>query len=66
MTEKLATPIPQTRFYAQLIKASGQAPQWNFHKYLISKSGQVLSYPSSVEPMGRELTAAVEAALTAK
>ena len=66
MTEKLATPIPQNRFYAQLIKASGQAPQWNFHKYLISKSGQVLSYPSSVEPMGRELTAAVEAALMAK
>ena len=66
MTEKLATPIPQNPFYAQLIKASGQAPQWNFHKYLISRSGHVMSYPSSVEPMGRELTAAVEAALTAK
>lgn len=66
MTEKLATTIPQNPFYAQLIKASGKAPQWNFHKYLISKSGQVASYPSSVEPMGRELTAAVEAALTVR
>ena len=66
MTEKLATPILQNPVYAQLIKPSGKAPQWNFHKYLISKSGQVLSYPGIVEPMGRELTAAVEAALTAR
>lgn len=66
MSEKLATPIPQNPFYAQLIKASGQAPQWNFHKYLISKSGKVTSYESGVEPMGAELTAAIEAALAAK
>ena len=66
MTEKLATPIPQNPLYAQLIKISGQAPQWNFHKYLIGKSGKVSSYQSGVEPMGRELIAAVEAALAAK
>ena len=66
MTEKLATPIPQHPFYAQLIKASGQAPQWNFHKYLIDKSGAVKSYQSGVAPMGAELTAAVEAALAAR
>jgi glutathione peroxidase len=66
MTEKLATPIPQNPFYAQLIKASGKAPQWNFHKYLIGKSGKVTSYPSDIEPMSQELTTAVEAALAAK
>ena len=66
MTEKLATGIKQNPFYAQLIKASGQAPQWNFHKYLIDKSGKVTSYKSDVEPLGKELTAAVEAALAAR
>jgi glutathione peroxidase len=66
MTEKLSTPIPQNPFYAQLIKASGQTPQWNFHKYLIGKSGKVTSYSSNVAPMGRELTAAIDAAIAAK
>ena len=66
MTEKLGTPIAQNPFYAQLIKATGQAPQWNFHKYLIDKSGKAVSYKSGVEPMGRELTGAIEAALAAR
>lgn len=51
-------------FYTQLFQATKAAPQWNFHKYLISRDGrQVQSYASAVEPMGRELTAAIEAAL---
>jgi glutathione peroxidase len=51
-------------FYTQLFQATKVAPQWNFHKYLISRDGQrVQSYASAVEPMGRELTAAIEAAL---
>ncbi len=66
MTEKLGTTIAQNPFYAQLIKSTGQAPQWNFHKYLIDRSGKVASYKSGVEPLGRELTAAVEAALSAR
>ncbi len=66
MTEKLGTPITQHPLYAQLIKVTGQAPQWNFHKYLIHKSGKAVSYKSGVEPMGKELVAAIEAALTAR
>ena len=51
-------------FYTQLFNATKAAPKWNFHKYLISRDGkQVQSYASAVEPMGRELTAAIEAAL---
>ncbi len=51
-------------FYTQLFNATKAAPQWNFHKYLIGRDGkQVQSFGSAVEPMGRELTAAVEAAL---
>lgn len=50
--------------YAQLFQATKAAPQWNFHKYLIGRDGtQVQSYASAVEPMGRELGAAIEAAL---
>ncbi len=50
--------------YTQLFQATKAAPQWNFHKYLIGRDGQrVQSYASAVEPMGRELTAAIEAAL---
>ncbi|MCA3239318.1 MAG: glutathione peroxidase [Curvibacter sp.] len=50
--------------YTQLFQATKAAPQWNFHKYLISRDGQrVQSYASSVEPMGPQLTAAIEAAL---
>ncbi len=66
MTEKLATPIPQDPFYIKLIKASGQAPAWNFHKYLIDRSGRVTSFKSGVEPLGSELTSALERALSGK
>lgn len=37
---------------------------WNFEKFLIGKDGEVLGrYKSGVDPMGPELTAAIEAAL---
>jgi len=53
--------------YLQLRQATGVAPRWNFHKYLIGRDGRVIEqYPSATEPMGRTLTKAVEAALTAK
>ena len=43
-------------FFAKLIKSSGDVPKWNFHKYLVSKdTSQVLSYSSSVEPLGSDL-----------
>jgi len=54
----------RSALYTQLFHATKAAPKWNFHKYLIGRDGrQVQSFGSVVEPMGRELTAAVEAAL---
>ena len=48
-------------FFADLAKASGQAPQWNFHKYLIDRSGkQVASFVTRVEPGDPKLVAAIE------
>ena len=47
--------------YAQLAKATGDAPQWNFHKYLIDRSGtRVLSFGSRVKPDDRELVARID------
>lgn len=47
--------------YAQLARATGDAPQWNFHKYLIDRSGtRVLSFGSRVKPDDRELLARIE------
>ncbi len=40
------------------------APKWNFHKYLVGPDGALIAaFPSSVEPMSKTLTDAVEAAL---
>lgn len=40
---------------------------WNFEKFLVGRDGQVLGrYKSGVDPMGAELTAAIEAALAAE
>lgn len=53
--------------YAELTRATGQAPGWNFHKYLVDRSGKpIASYGSKVEPTGAELTAAIEKALAAR
>jgi glutathione peroxidase len=53
----------QSPVYAFLTAQHG-APKWNFHKFLVGKEGQVLAaFPSSVEPEGPELKAALEAAL---
>jgi glutathione peroxidase len=50
--------------YAQLARATGDAPQWNFHKYLIDRSGtRVLSFGSRVKPDDRELLARIDAFL---
>lgn len=47
--------------YAQLARATGDAPQWNFHKYLIDRSGtRVLSFGSRVKPDDRELLARID------
>ena len=42
-------------------------PRWNFTKYLVSREGEFLgSWPSGVRPTGREMRAAIEAALDAQ
>jgi len=47
--------------YAQLARATGDAPQWNFHKYLIDRSGtRVLSFGSRVKPDDRELLVRID------
>lgn len=55
------TPTP---LYADMIKATGEAPGWNFHKYLIDRSGKVIaSFGSRTTPQDPKLVAAIEKAL---
>src|SRR5450631_2035925 len=52
LTDKTANP-----------KTGGEIP-WNFTKYLVDRDGKVLArFDSPVEPMSKELTSAIEAAL---
>lgn len=55
-----------TPLYADLIKATGEAPGWNFHKYLVDRSGNVIaSFGSRTTPDDPKLVAAIEKALAA-
>jgi glutathione peroxidase len=41
--------------------------EWNFEKFLIGRNGQVIArFKSPVEPLSKEMTTAIEAALAAK
>ncbi|EAY24402.1 glutathione peroxidase [Microscilla marina] len=52
----------QHPLYQWLQKESGKTPNWNFCKYLVDEKGKVIKfYPSSVDPMGKELLGAIEA-----
>ena len=52
--------LAQSPLYADLAKATGQAPKWNFHKYVVDRSGRpVASFGSTVAPDARELTALI-------
>lgn len=54
-------------FFAQLARATGQAPRWNFHKYLIDRQGRaVADFPSAVEPLDARLTSRIEQLLAAR
>jgi glutathione peroxidase len=58
------TALKQNPLYAELFKATGQAPRWNFHKYLVDrKARQVLSFDTRVRPDDPKLVAAIEALL---
>jgi glutathione peroxidase len=55
------TELRKNALFADLAKASGQAPRWNFHKYLIDRSGkQVLSFDTRVAPEDEKLVGAIE------
>jgi glutathione peroxidase len=55
LTDKAANP-----------KTGGEIP-WNFTKYLVDRDGKVLArFDAPTEPMSKELTAAIEAALKGK
>jgi glutathione peroxidase len=52
--------------FAQLARATGQAPQWNFNKYLVGRDGvPVAHFGSAVAPQSTQLVAAIERALAA-
>ncbi len=64
MTEKISvTGEDQHPLYQWLSKeAGGQAPKWNFCKYLIDENGKLIKFfPSSANPMGKEILAAISA-----
>jgi glutathione peroxidase len=53
-------------FYQWAAAAGGEAakPKWNFHKLLIGPDGALVkAFPSAIEPMSGEVTAAVEGLL---
>jgi glutathione peroxidase len=55
------TELKKNALYADLAKASGQAPRWNFHKYLVDREGRnVLSFPTRLEPNDPRLVDAIE------
>ena len=55
------TDLKKNPLYAQLIKATGEAPQWNFHKYLVDRSGtKVASFDTRVTPDDPKLVAEIE------
>ena len=60
------TELKKNSLYADLAKASGQAPRWNFHKYLVDREGRsVLSFPTRLEPNDPRLVDAIERLLAA-
>jgi glutathione peroxidase len=53
--------------FADLAKATGQAPRWNFHKYLIDRGGRVVqSFDTRVAPEDPRLVGAIEKLLEAR
>jgi glutathione peroxidase len=61
------TSLKTNPFYAELAKATGQAPKWNFHKYLIDRSGKrVQSFETRVAPQDPKLVSTIERLLEEK
>jgi glutathione peroxidase len=55
------TGLKTNPLYADLIKATGEAPSWNFHKYLVDRKGaRVTSFGTRTEPNDPKLVSAIE------
>lgn len=55
------TGLKTNPLYADLQRATGQAPRWNFHKYLVDRTGaRIESYGTRVEPHDAKLVGAIE------
>ena len=55
------TELRKNPLFADLVKASGQAPRWNFHKYLVDRRGsRVQSFGTRVAPNDAKLVNAIE------
>ena len=55
------TELKTNPLYADLQRATGQAPRWNFHKYLVDRKGaRIESYGTRVEPNDAKLVGAIE------
>lgn len=54
----------QSPVYALLTERTGETPDWNFAKYLVSRDGASIEFfGARTDPMGAELTGAIEALL---
>jgi glutathione peroxidase len=61
------TELRKNPLYADLAKATGQAPRWNFHKYLVDRRGaRVQSFDTRVAPDDPKLVGAIERLLQAR
>ena len=59
------TALKANPLFAELAKATGQAPRWNFHKYLVDRGGKpVAAFPSAVTPDDPKLTELVDKLLS--
>jgi glutathione peroxidase len=55
------TALKTNPLYAELQRATGQAPRWNFHKYLVDRKGaHVESFGTRVEPSDAKFLSAIE------
>ena len=53
--------------FAELARATGQAPAWNFNKYLVGRDGRAIAhFGSGVAPNDARLVSAIETALAVR
>ena len=68
LTERMSVRADPSPLWSDLARQPNSGPPvWNFTKYLVDRDGKVLArFDAPIDPMSKELTAAVEAALKSK